>query len=279
MISRRQLIGAAASLPAAAAFGKINSNVNGVMLGVQSYSFRDRSLDQALEAMAKIGLGYCELWSGHVEPKDAKGKEDWRKNPPLAELAKVRKKFKDAGVTLYAFNYSFRETYSDAEVENGFVIAKALGTSRITASANVSTAERIDRYASKHRVFVGMHNHSRIVKNEFATPDDFEAAMKGRSKYIAINLDIGHFVAANFDPVDYLSKNHQRIVTLHLKDRLRDQGDNVPFGKGQTPIKDVLALLKKYRWRIPANIEYEYRGADAVEEVKKCFEYCKSVIA
>jgi sugar phosphate isomerase/epimerase len=103
--------------------------------------------------------------------------------------------------------------------------------------------------------------------------------MKGKSKYICVNLDIGHFTAANFDAVDYITKNHSKIITLHLKDRGRNQGANVEFGKGQTPIKDVLQLLREKKYKIPANIEYEYRGADTVAEVKKSFEYCKSLLA
>ena len=157
-------------------------------------------------------------------------------------------------------------------------MAKALGARVITASSNVTTARRIDPFARKHKMRVGMHNHSRIEENEFATPADFEKARRGMSEYIAINLDIGHFTAANFDAVDYIDKHHDDIVTLHIKDRKRDQGENLPFGQGDTPIKEVLALLREKQYEIPANIEYEYRGEDAVVEVKKCFEYCKNAL-
>jgi sugar phosphate isomerase/epimerase len=124
-----------------------------------------------------------------------------------------------------------------------------------------------------------MHNHSRIVANEFAKPEDFLAAMNGMSKYICINLDIGHFVAANFDPVEFLGKWYPRIVTMHIKDRRKNQGENVEFGKGDTPIKDVLLWLKTNKISIPANIEYEYKAPDTVAEIRKCLEYCRSVVA
>ena len=99
------------------------------------------------------------------------------------------------------------------------------------------------------------------------------------SSFFKTNLDIGHFTAANFDALDYLSKHHADIVTLHIKDRKRDQGDNLPFGQGDTPIKPVLQLLREKKLSIPANIEYEYKGEDAVAEVRKCFEYCKAALA
>jgi sugar phosphate isomerase/epimerase len=256
---------------------KPNSKFMGVQIGAQSYSFRDRSLDDAIKGFVEVGLNSCEMWSGHVEPKGLKPDDlrKWRLSVSLDEFKAVRKKFDAAGVNLYAFNYSFRENFTDEEIERGFKMAQALGVKIITASSNVSTAKRVDPFAKKYKIRVGMHNHSRIVANEFATPDDFAAAMNGMSEYLCINLDIGHFTAANFDPVDYLSKHHDRIVTLHIKDRRKNQGENVVFGEGDTPIKPVLELLKKNKWKIPANIEYEYKGADTIAEMKKCLAYCK----
>ncbi|MGH9914112.1 MAG: sugar phosphate isomerase/epimerase family protein [Pyrinomonadaceae bacterium] len=191
----------------------------------------------------------------------------------------MRDKFKNAGVDIYAYNYSFREGFSDEEIEQGFKIARALGAKVITASSNVSIAKRVDPFAIKHKMRVGMHNHSNISPNEFATPDDFARAMDGMSKYICVNLDIGHFVAAGFDPLDYLRQHHDRILTLHIKDRKRNQGDNMPFGQGDTPIREVLSLLRTSHWPIPANIEYEYQGQDTIAEMKRCFEYCRQALA
>ncbi len=269
--------GVAARLGAAP---KINSVVNGVPIGVQSYSFRTMPLDDAIKAMADIGLGVCELFAGHVEPRGLKRDEmrTWRLTTPLDHFRAVGKKFEDAGVDLYAYNYSFREDYSDAEIERGFEMAKAMGAKVITASSNVTTALRIDPFAQKHKMRVGMHNHSNIKANEFATPEDFTNAKEGRSKFIAINLDIGHFTAAGFDAVKFLAENHADILTIHIKDRKKDQGANVPFGEGDTPIKEVLALLRQKKLNIPANIEYEYKGADTITEVRKCFEYCKAAL-
>ena len=265
-----------------AAPNKIDSTLAGVRIGCQSYSFRDRSLEKAIEGLAAVGIGVCELYAGHVEPVDLRGKREelrqWRETVSLGHFESVGKQFRDAGIDLYAYNYSFRDDFSDREMERGFEMAQAMGAKVMTASSNVSTAKRIDLYAKKYKIRVGMHNHSRIRENEFATPADFDAARKGASDYIAINLDIGHFTAANFDPVDYLDKHHADILTLHIKDRKRDQGDNVPFGEGDTKIVEVLQLLHDKKYDIPANIEYEYKGGDTVEEVRRCFEYCKRAL-
>ncbi len=280
MISRRELLAGMAGTAFAA---KINSTVKGVTIGAQSYSFRDRDLDAAIVAMKEIGLGSVELWSGHVEPKverGAAGREQlkkWRETVSLDHFKNVRKKLDAAGIELWAYNYSFRDDFSVAEIERGFEFAKALGIKRLTASSNVSTAKKIAPYADKAKVWVGMHNHSNIKPNEFATPDDFAEAMKA-GEYIGINLDIGHFWAANFDPVEYLEKNAAKMVCIHLKDRKKNQGPNMAFGEGDTPIKATLELMAKKKYKFPANIEYEYKGADTVVEVRKCYEHCKQLL-
>jgi sugar phosphate isomerase/epimerase len=262
---------------AIAAFARVNSKIDGVMIGAQTYSFRDRDLDACIAGMKEVGLGYAELYQGHVEPKgDALAA--WRKNPPLDELRGVRKKFDDAGIELYAFNYSFREDWTDEELARGFDMAKALGVKYITSSSNVSTAKRLDPLAAKNQIYVAFHNHSNIKPNEFARPEDFEQALNGASKYLAINLDIGHFSAAGFDPVSFLEQHHERIITLHIKDRKNNQGPGTPFGEGDTPIKQVLQVLKTKRYPIPANIEYEYKGGDTIVEMKRCFAYCRTAL-
>ena len=273
---------AATALPVGNIFAaaKPNSKFAGVQIGAQSYSFRDRSLDDAIKGYAEVGLNSCEMWSGHAEPKGLNPDDlrKWRLSVSLDKFKAIRKKFDAAGVNLYAYNYSFREDFTDEEIERGFKMAQALGVKIITASSNVTTAKRVDPFAKKYKIRVGMHNHSRIVANEFATPDDFTNAMNGMSEYICANLDIGHFTAAGFDAVDYLCKHHDRIVTLHIKDRKKNQGENVVFGEGDTPIKAVLELLKKNKWKIPANIEYEYKAPDTIAEMKKCVAYCKQAL-
>ncbi len=121
-------------------------------------------------------------------------------------------------------------------------------------------------------MIVAMHGHSNIADpNQFAKPESFAAAM-AMSKYFWVNLDIGHFTAAGYDPVAYIKEHHDHISNLHLKDRKKNEGPNVPWDQGDTPIKPVLLLLREAKYPIPASIEYEYRGADGcVAEVKKCF--------
>ena len=261
----------------------INSVIRGVQMGAQSYSFRDLPLDGCITAFGEVGLGECELWDGHVIPQDVNSAEmkKWRLETPMSHFKDIRKKFDEAGILLYAFTYGFRKDFSDEEIEYGFRMAQAMGLKYITASSNVSVAPRVDKYAQKYKIMVGFHGHDQTSDpDEFSTPETFARAMKGASPYIGVNLDIGHFVAAGGDPVAYITEHHAKIVTLHLKDRKRNHGDNLPFGQGDTPIVAVLQLLRDKGWKIPANIEYEYGkpGMDTIAEVRKCFDYCKKAL-
>ena len=275
--------------------------ISGVRLGVQTYSLRELPrpagadmVGPLIKGMKEIGFTECELWAPQIEPAQPLGRgrspEDvqksrealrrWRVETPLEHFQGIRKKFDAAGIRIWAFNYSPDVRYTDEEINRGFEIATALGAEIITASATLESARKIAPFAEKHRMVVAMHNHSRTEDpNEFARPESFAAAMK-LSKYFKVNLDIGHFTAANYDAVAFLKEHHDSVTNLHIKDRKKNQGDNVPWGTGDTPIREVLQLLKREKWPIRAYMEYEHRGtAGAVEEVKTCFAYAKQVLA
>jgi sugar phosphate isomerase/epimerase len=197
---------------------------------------------------------------------------------PLDHFRDIRRRFDAAGITLTAYNLSFQNDFTDAEIDRGFEMARALGVDVITASSKVSTAAKVAPFADRHGITVAFHNHSRIAEDEFARPEDFAAALAAGSKRLAINLDIGHFNGAGFDALPYLERHHEQIVSLHLKDKRREGDRNVPWGEGDTPIAEVLQLLRDRRWDIPAQIEYEYRGDDTVTEVRRCFAFCQQAL-
>jgi len=301
MLTRREFGALTLSGLALPALGRAQT-VAGVRLGVQSYSFRELprtpgsdAVDPIIAAMKECGLTECELWAPQIEPASPFGRgrptpdqaqqarealRAWRISTPLDHFRAIRRKFEAAGITVYAFNYSPNASFTDEEIDRGFEMAKALGAEIITASATLEAARRIAPFAARHRMVVAMHNHSNTSDpNEFATPESFTAAMK-LSNAFKVNLDIGHFTAANYDAVAYLREHHANVTNLHIKDRKKNQGDNTPWGTGDTPIREVLQLLKKERWPIRAYIEYEHRGeAGAVEEVRKCFEFARSALA
>ncbi|HEV3139232.1 MAG TPA: TIM barrel protein [Vicinamibacterales bacterium] len=285
MITRREF-GSLALAPLAVA---LDDRVNGVRVGVQTYSFRDLPrpeggglVDGAIAAMNTCGLADCELWAEGVEPKlSREALRRWRVETPIGHFRDVGAKFKNAGITIYAYNYSPGASYTDEEIDRGFDMAKALGAQIITSSTTIAVAKRIVPFAEKHMMVVALHGHSNIKDpNQFATPQSFAAAMQ-MSKYFKINLDIGHFTAAGFEAVPFIREHHGDITNLHIKDMKRNVPDSyVPWGTGDAPIRDVLLMLKNERWPIRAHIEYEYAGKGTpIDETKRCFDYVKTALA
>ncbi len=262
-----------------AALSKIAS-LHGVRIGVSGYSFQGLTLDASIQAMKQIGLGACEAWFRHIEPKMSREElRAWRLTVPLETYAVVASKFKAAGIEMVAYTFDMKDDFTDAELERGFQMAKALGVRRIATSTTFTVAKRIVPMMEQHRMEVAFHGHSNAADpNQFAGPDAFEKVLK-MSPYARINLDIGQFVAAGFEPVPFIRDQHTNISLLHIRDGKKGLGTKLEWGTGDTPIQDVLRLLQKERYRIQADIEYDYGGPErALAEIMKCFAYCKNAL-
>jgi sugar phosphate isomerase/epimerase len=281
MISRRTFGKLAlGSLPAAATWAKIDSTIHGVRIGVSGYSFQSLPLDSAIAAMKSIGLGATEVWFRHIEPKTTREElRAWRLAAPLEQFRKIGMQYDEAGIDKIAFTHDMKDDFTDAELECPFEMARALGAVRIATSTTLSVATRLVPLMDKHHMEVAFHGHINTADpNEFAGPDSFRKAL-AMSPWARINLDIGQFMGAGFDPSPFIAEHHAKIPVLHIRDGIRGQRGKVPWGTGDVPIKEVLQLLKRERYPIVADIEYDYGGAtDPWNEVKKCFAYCKSAL-
>ena len=272
-----------------ASWGSLLGKPSHPIIGLQTYSLRDRPLKEAVAVMGQLGIEQCELWEGHVEPweyrwrrglsseqqvENQRGLAAWRQGVDMAELTEIRTRLEQAGIRILAYNATFKDRISDHDLDLAFRMAAALGTDTINSSATVNVMPRVDEYARHYRIRVGMHNHANVQDpNEFATPESFARGLDGRSDYIGINLDTGHFTAAGYDPLEFLKTNHERIFSIHLKDRLKDQGPRVPFGTGDTPLAEMLQWIQLEQWPIPALIEYEYDGDDTLAAIRHCLDY------
>jgi sugar phosphate isomerase/epimerase len=271
----------------------IKSTFNGVVVGCNTYSLSSLPLEDAIKAIADIGFGISELHPCHVEPpfglrgagpgplppeQQVRGREklrQWRLTVPLDQFAAISRKFHDAGLYLYAYNMNFSDDLSDAEIDRTFEMTKALGCNLITAVGSSELFRRLDAFARRHKVVVGLHNEGRI-----RSVADFETVSKGLSDYIAFTLDIGHFAAAGGDSLAMIEKHHDRIVNIHLKDRKKNNGPNMPFGRGNTPIKEVLLMLRDRKYRVPTHIEWEVSAPrdQRIAAVRQCFGYCRQAL-
>jgi sugar phosphate isomerase/epimerase len=285
---------------------RINSTVDGVKLGAISYCFRAMPrpagadyIDTIVKACVECGIGYVELTSPMVEPantlpgggrvppdtpENRKMRADlrqWRLAAPLSRFKEIRKKFDDAGIDVFGYVMTFAEDFPDEEIDVVFKQAQALGVNIIgTNQTTVGMAPKLVPYAEKYKMTLSFHNHAKSDDaNEVASPESYEKLF-GMSKYFKANLDIGHFTAGNNDGIAFIEKHHDRITHMHLKDRKRNDGPNMPWGEGETPLKQALRLIKEKHYPIYCVIEYEYKGTGTpIEETKKCMAYMRAALA
>jgi len=308
--TRRDLGKLALAAVPATLLAKPDSKWGGVQIGINvPYSYRGLpgDADHILEDTTGLGLSAVELRSQPVEaffgaPNSsrigtaraktdeekaeqaygAEALEKWRLAASVDKFKEFRKKYEDAGIAIQIVKFDGVDKMKDAVVDYAFEVAKALGAHALSCEIPLSKTQWLGEFATKHKLMVGYHGHTNITSPEaFAKPESWEKAMS-YSKYNGINLDLGHFTAANnTSPIPFMQKHADRITHVHVKDRKLNNGPNVPFGEGDTPIKEVLQVMKKEKYKFQATIEYEYplpEGSTVLKEIAKCVEYCKKCL-
>ena len=228
------------------------------------------------------------------EQQEARAKQaallkDWRLSVSMSKFEEFRRMYNDAGVSIYCHKLTPTATMSDEEFDYFFKVAAALGAKQVSLELPGTPnafSQKLGDTALKHGMVAAYHAH------EQATVTAWDGVL-AQSKGNAVNLDCGHYYAGTgLSPVPAIEKLHDRIASVHLKDRtptVKDadgrtvtDGANNPWGQGSTPIAEILQAMRKNKYKFPASIELEYRvpqDSNAVIEVKKCMEYCKKALA
>ena len=249
-------------------------------------------------------------WDALSSSKKAKAMAAWRESVSMEKFIELRKMYNDAGVSIYAFKpnalsedntdgeieyalaafkaYSISpsalsEDNTDGEIEYALKAAKALGAKSVTVELQKpKQSKRLGTLAAKHEVYIGYHAHTQ------ATDTAWDIALE-QSPYNSMNLDCGHYIAAGGANTKetllaLIEAKHDRITSMHMKDRANKDhgGANMPWGQGDTPLKEILSLLKEKKYSIPATVELEYdvpADSDPVKEVAKCVAFAKKVLS
>ena len=291
----------AAETPAKPA-SKPDSKVAGVQLGINvPYSFADSHMrgDDILQHCLQLNLSAVELRMQPVEtflgapatlihPKnsgtngraeaDAEKLRRWRKSVSMDRVAEFRTKYEEAGVLIEIVKVDGIFKMAEDELDYAFTLAKSLGGRAISTeiSHQDDDLKRLGQFADKHQLMVGYHGHAST------TPAHWEKAFSF-AKHNGANVDLGHFVAGNnVSPVPFIKQHHDRITHVHLKDRKLHDGPNTPFGEGDTPIAEVLRLIRDNHWNIQGTIEFEYKipaGSDRLKEIARAIKFCREALA
>lgn len=274
--------------PATAA--KKSSKFGGVQIGAITYSYRsmpDQSLPAILGYVLESGLSSVELMGGPVEQfagipqvKDPQALRQWRTTVSMDKFREIKKMFNTKGVKIDILKLG-SPNWSDEEIDYAFNVCKTLGARGITMEISEEAAKRMAPFAEKHNRYVIFHNHGQPGTPGFS----FDKVLAHGPK-LMLNLDVGHyFGATGLHPNELIERLHDLIASLHIKDKTgpkaANPNKNMEFGKGETPVAEILQLVQKNKWPITCDIELEYdlpQGSDAVKEVAKCVEYCRKAL-
>lgn len=289
---------------------KPDSKVGGVQLGVTTYSYGSmpHKVDDVIGYLLFAGVNSIELRNvaeedlgipsvqrpgsmtqlteeQRAEMKKAsesirEEQKKWRLSMPMERYVDMRKKFNKAGIEVYIAKFA-PSAWSDEEIDYAYRAAKALGSIGITDEMTDANCQRLGKFAEKHNSLAMFHTHGQVADPGFS----FDKYL-GYSPANMLNLDAGHYYGATgLHPNDVIIKYHDRMRSIHIKDKTGPKhatpNSNMPFGQGETPIADVLLLLKKEKWPIRVDVELEYRipeGSDAAKEVKKCIDYMRNIL-
>jgi len=290
---------------------KVNSNYNGVQVGVITYSYRDMQLDVegTLKACLKSGISSIELMGTGVEaylgaPKSTvsrrrmrasdltdeetaaieKYKKDiveWRyADETMDKYVALRKKFNDAGVNIHI--YKWTAGMSDEDLDYSFKVAKALGAIGITTEIGEENCTKVGAAAERAGMVAIFHNHYQYADEDFDVDKLLALSPANR-----LNFDIGHYYGSTGKcPVEFIEKYYKQIASIHVKDKTGKNNEtksnaNQVFGQGETPIKEVLQLIRDNKWPIHCDIELEYEitpWSNSVKEVNNCRAYCRQAL-
>jgi sugar phosphate isomerase/epimerase len=289
---------------------KPDSKVAGVQLGVTTYSYLSmpHKVDDVIQYLLYAGVNVIELRSVAEEdlgipqpPRRPRGAQiteqekaelakaaesirdaqrKWRLSLPMDRYVEMRKKFNDAGIEVHIAKFA-PSAWSDEEIDYAYTAARTLGSIGITDELSDQACQRLGKFAEKHKSLAMFHTHGQVADAGFSF-----------DKYLAyspanmLNLDAGHyFGATGLHPNDVIVKYHDRMHSIHIKDKTGPKNAtpnvNKPFGQGETPIPDILQLLKKEKWPISVDVELEYpipEGSDAAKETKKCIDYMRNIL-
>jgi sugar phosphate isomerase/epimerase len=272
-------------------------------------------LDSMIDACVQVGIGLVEINSTYIEPvsrlpfagipriwdaplvgpqRDAFAQltpqqvqaererlRFWRLSTPPSHFAAIRRKFVAAGLEPLSYVITFTPDMTDPEIDAIFRQARALGVRLFsTNQTKVEMAPRLALFADRYAIDLGFHNHTATGNpNEVASRDSLERLFSV-SPRCKVNLDLGHFTAADQDEMALLDDHFDRITHFHIKDRKRHLGPNVSWGEGDSPIASILLAIRERRSDTPAVIEYEYRGSGgSVAETRRCLAYMQRILA
>jgi sugar phosphate isomerase/epimerase len=224
---------------------------------------------------------------GTANPDQAAAVEalhQWHLTVPLDYYTAIRKKFADAGLEINSYDASIGTANSDDDLNKACEVTKALGAHFMMCAVTKSVAKRMAPIAEKHGMKVAFQgrpnmNVNTTVSDVMSKPSDFEEVM-GYSKNFGTCIDVGDATGGGWDALKFIQDTHPRVFALNMKDRTK-ANVSMPWGQGDTHVKEILLLIRDKKYAVRCYIDCEYalpEGSTRAAEIKRCMEFARAAL-
>lgn len=254
----------------------------GWQLGVQAWTFRDRSAFAAIDTAAALGLRYIELFPGQ---QLAKEHGEARVDPGMAPELRTAllEKLKAAKVTPVAFGVCGFDR-DEGKARKLFEFVKAMGMTTITCEPDPDAWDLVEKLAVEYGIDIACHDHPK--PSYYWDPATVMAAVAKRHARLGACADTGHWVRSGLGTVASLKVLEGRIRSLHFKDiaPADASGEDKPWGTGGGKARAMLDELRRQKFAGLVSIEYESgAGKELEQNVARCIawfdEQARAIVA
>jgi inosose dehydratase len=247
----------------------------GFILGVQSYSFRNFNLEQALTRTRDLGLHFIEFYNAHVPL-----------NSTDDRIKAVRNLCFSYDITPIAFGV---ESFSKDHAANRrkFEFARKLGVRYLTADPSPDSFDSLDKLVSEFGIGIAIHPHGPAGKqlHRWYSAEIIMEAVGKHHRLIGTCLDTGHLIRSAQAPFNRKLDSAQQIrlmgarnFGLHLKDHDNQKRTDVVYGRGVLNVPEVLRALREVKFQGYISIEYEANPSNPSPDMQACVEVFKESV-
>jgi inosose dehydratase len=237
-------------------------------LGIQLYSLRGFSRDEALKHAREMGFEQVEFFSGMLAL-----------NSSDEEIDSTKKKVADLGMSISGHGVN-RFTKDATENRKIFEFAQKLGTPCITADPDLDSFDSLNELVKEFDIRVAIHNHG--PGHRYNKAADVLRVIEGRDERIGACADLGHYIRSGQNAPEVIRLLRGRLYGIHLKDfaEMKDKTRGVILGKGHLNLEEVFKELQEAGF--PANgalsLEYEENEKNPLADIRECMMVAKAAM-
>ena len=212
---------------------------------------------------------------------------DFRKSPAaIRGWEELGKKLREAGINVHLLKFEAGNT--DELLDYSFAAANALGAYGITTEGSADKCASFGKIAARNGSLAVYHNHGQYANMTIAEIEKW----LDMSPANRLNFDAPHYFGFGYEdgpkltPMEFIDYFHDRIISIHIKDKTSfknpfQSNQNQVWGQGETPLREILQLVRDKYPNIHCDVELEYvvpQWSTPEKEIKNCVQFARQIL-